>query len=122
VGVLLTDVMHFVPDEQDPWSLVATYMAAVAPGSYLALSHGTAENLPPSQIQATEDAMANATTNVYPRPRAEVERFFEGLELLPPYEGAQPAITYAGVWGAEDVEVADSDGSRGFYCGVARRS
>jgi S-adenosyl methyltransferase len=122
VGVLMTDVMHFMPDDEDPWGVVATYMAAVPPGSYLALSHGTNENLPPIQTQATADAMAKAAANVYPRPRAEVERFFEGLELVPPYEDAEPAITYAGLWGAEDVDAADTDGSRGFYCGVARRT
>jgi hypothetical protein len=122
VGVLMTDVMHFMPDDEDPWGLVARYMAAVPPGSYLALSHGTNENLPPIQTQATADAMAKATAHVYPRPRADVERFFEGLELVPPYENAKPAITYAGLWGAEDVDAADTDGSRGFYCGVARRA
>jgi hypothetical protein len=122
VGVLMTDVMHFLPDGEDPWGLVAEYMAAVPPGSYLALSHGTNENLPPIQTQATADAMAKATANVYPRSRAGVARFFEGLELLPPYANAEPAITYAGLWGAEDLEAADTDGSRGFYCGVARRS
>jgi hypothetical protein len=55
------------------------------------------------------------------RPRAEVERLFDRLELVPPYDGAEPAVTYAGLWGAEDVGAADSDGSRGYYCGVARR-
>jgi S-adenosyl methyltransferase len=30
--------------------------------------------------------------------------------------------TCVGPWGAEDPALADSDGSRGFYCGVARRS
>jgi hypothetical protein len=50
-----------------------------------------------------------------------VTRFFEGLELVPPYADAEPAITCAGLWGAEDLEAADTDGSRGFYCGVARR-
>jgi len=121
VGVLMTDVMHFLPDSEDPWGLVAQYMAAVPPGSYLALSHGTNENLPPIQTQATADALAKATANVYPRPRPAVARFFEGLELVPPYPNAETAITYAGLWGAEDLEAADTDGSRGFYCGVARR-
>ncbi len=120
-GVLMTDVLHFVPDDDDPWGLVAQYMAAVAPGSYLALSHGTDDNLPPSQTQATAETMAKATANVHARSRADVQRFFEGLELVPPYDGARPAITYAGLWGAEDPDVADTDGSRGFYCGVARR-
>jgi hypothetical protein len=120
-GVLLTAVLQFVSDDADPWGLVARYMAAVAPGSYLALSHPTYENLPPSAVQAGLDTYRNATEQAHVRPRAEVERFFEGLELTAPYTGANPAVTYVGVWGAEDPAAADSDGSRAFYCGVALR-
>jgi hypothetical protein len=47
--------------------------------------------------------------------------FFEGLELVQPYEGAEPGVTFTGLWGAEDVPMADSDGSRWLYCGVARK-
>jgi len=50
-----------------------------------------------------------------------VERFFRGLDLVSPYEGAEPGITFTGLWGAEDVELADSEGSRWLYCGVARK-
>jgi hypothetical protein len=121
VGVLLTSVIHFVPDEMDPWGLVARYMAAVAPGSYLVLSHATYDNMPPRAVQAGLDTYAKSTDPVYLRPKAAVERFFEGLELVAPYTGADPAVTYVGVWGAEDPVAADSDGSRGYYCGVARR-
>lgn len=120
-GMLMTAVMHFVADGSDPWGLVIRYMAAVAPGSYLALSHGTADQFPPRPVQASVDTYASATEPVYLRPRAEVERFFQGLELVPPYSGAEAAVTYAGLWGAEDVEAADTDGQRGVYCGVARR-
>jgi hypothetical protein len=35
--------------------------------------------------------------------------------------GADPAVSYVGVRGAEDPVAADTDGSRGLYCGVARR-
>jgi hypothetical protein len=121
VGVLLTSVIHFVPDEMDPWGLVERYMAAVAPGSYLVLSHATYDNMPPRAVQASLDTYAKSTDPVYLRPKAAVERFFEGLELVVPYTGADPAVTYVGLWGAEDPVAADSDGSRGYYCGVARR-
>jgi hypothetical protein len=120
-GVLMTAVLHFVADGEDPWGLVARYMAAVAPGSYLALSHGTYDKMPPGQIQAGRDTYANATEQVYVRSKADVERFFDGLDLVPPYAGADRAITYAGLWGAEDLEAADTEGSRAIYCGVARR-
>jgi len=121
-GVLMTSVVHFVPDEMDPWGLVARYMAAVAPGSYLALSHGTYDNMPPLAVQASLETYARSTEPVYLRPRAEVERFFDGLELVEPYTGAGPVVTYAGLWAAEDPVAADTDGSRAYYCGVARRS
>ena len=120
-GVLMTAVVHFVADESDPWGLVARCMAAVAPGSYLALSHATYENLPPRFVQAGLDTYAKATEHAYLRSRAEVERFFGGLELVPPYPGGDCAVTYVGLWGAADPDLADSEGSRALYCGVARR-
>ncbi len=120
-GVLMTAVMHFVADGSDPWGLVARYLAAMAPGSYLALSHYTADQLPPAFIRATQDLYASATERTYPRSRAEVKRFFDGLELVPPFPDAEPDITYVGLWGAENLTEADSEGSRAFYCGVARR-
>jgi hypothetical protein len=77
--------------------------------------------MPPRAIQAGQDTYEQATQSIYPRSLAEVERFFAGLELVPPQEGADPAVSYVGMWGAEDPVAADSDGSRGLYCGVARR-
>jgi hypothetical protein len=122
VGVLMTAVVHFLPDDSDPWGLVARLMAAVAPGSYLALSHVTYDNLMPDKVQFSQDVYARSTTRIHLRSHAEVERFFEGLELVPYRHGAKAALTYAGLWGAEDFQAADSDGSRAIYCGVARRS
>ena len=49
-------------------------------------------------------------------------RFFTGLELVAPYQpGTRGRLCYAGDWGAVDQALADSDGSRWLYCGVARR-
>ncbi len=45
--------------------------------------------------------------------------FFAGLELVPPYPGAD-GLTFVGQWGAVDPASADSDGSRVLYCGVAK--
>ena len=121
VGLLMTAVLHFVSDGSDPRGLIARYVAELAPGSYLALSHITADRKPPAATAAIRGIYANATEQVYLRSRAEVERFFDGLELVPPYEGAAAAVTYVGEWGAEDPDMADSDGSRWSYGGVARR-
>jgi hypothetical protein len=121
VGLLATDLLHFFPDSADPWGLVARYMAALPEGSYLALTHVTHDKMPPRPHAKIMDALEKAHVALYLRPRAEVERFFAGLELQPPHEGARAGVTYAGLWGAEDLEAADTDGSRSIYCGVARR-
>ena len=121
VGLLMTAVLHFVADGSDPWGLVKRYTAALAPGSLLAVSHATADKLPPRSVQGMYATYENANTHIYLRTKDEIRRFFDGLELLPPYGETVPDITYVGVWGAEDPEEADSDGSRVLYCGVGRR-
>ncbi len=121
VGLFLTAILHFVSDESKPHDLVATYVDALAPGSYLALSHGTADRWPPEVLARGRAVYQNASAQLHARSRDEVARFFEGLELVPPYDGAEPAVTYGGMWGAEDPEAADDDASRALYCGVARR-
>jgi hypothetical protein len=120
VGLLMTAVMHFVADDRDPWGLVARYVAALAEGSYLALSHATSDGLPPLAVHAMVDTYANATEQLALRTRAGVARFFTGMEMVPPYAGATDGLTFVGQWGAVDPASADSDGSRVLYCGVAR--
>jgi hypothetical protein len=120
-GLLMTAVMHFVAPAADPWGLVATYLAALAPGSYLALSHGTADGLPPRAVAVGREEFAKSTGSIFLRPRAQVERFFGQLELVPPYQGGEPGICYVGAWGAVEPELADSEGSRVLYFGVGRR-
>jgi O-methyltransferase involved in polyketide biosynthesis len=121
VGFLMSGVLYFVADEADPWGLVASYVRALAPGSYIVLSHLTSDNKPPRAVETGEAVYARATENIHFRTRAEFERFFEGLEMVPPYPGAPAAVSYVGVWGAEDPVAADTDDSRWLYCGVARR-
>jgi hypothetical protein len=119
-GLLFTAVMMFVPDESDPWGVVARYTQAMAPGSYLSLSHLTDDAKPPAAVEGFRRVFDGATERLYFRSRDQVARFFDGLELVPPYPGARPELTYTGVWAAEDPVLADSDGSRWAYCAVAK--
>ncbi len=121
VGFLMTGVLYFVADGSDPWGLVARYVSALASGSYLVLSHLTSDSKPTRAVETGQDVYARATEGLYFRSREQVERFFTGLELEPPYPGAPAAVSYVGVWGAEDPVAADTDDSRWLYCGVARR-
>jgi hypothetical protein len=121
VGLLMTGVMMFVSDPSDPWGLVSGYVNAIASGSYLSLSHLTDDYKPPAAAEGFRAVFDTATEHMYFRSEAKVERFFAGLDLVPPYRGAEAGVTFTGLWGAEDVEMADSEGSRWLYCGVARK-
>jgi hypothetical protein len=121
VGLLVTAVMHFVADKDDPWQCVARLLAALAPGSYLALSHVGADQLTPIARQTVTQVFAEASEQVFFRSRAEIGRFFDGLELVPPYADAETELVSAGFWGCDDPNLADSKGSRSLYCAVARR-
>ena len=120
-GLLIVALTQFIPDSDDPWGLVARYMDALAPGSYLALSAPTADHMAARKVDRILDVYATSTIpSNTPRTRAQIDRFFAGLAVVPPYPGAEPALTSAGLWGCEDPEVAESDGSRSFYVAVAR--
>jgi hypothetical protein len=122
VGLLMTAVLQFVADADDPWGLVARYVGALSAGSYLAVSHITMDKLPPRVVQTGVQVYQRATESAHPRTKAEIERFFDGLEIVPPYQGAGPVVVNVGLWGSEDPLAADSDGSRAFYCAVGRRA
>jgi hypothetical protein len=120
VGLLVSAVLHFVSDESDPAGLLAAYTTALAPGSYLALSHMTGEHKPPQAVQALVQVSQQAGGGAHLRSRAEVRRLFGGLPIIPPYAGAAADVTWVGLWNCEDPQLADSEGSRWLYCGVAR--
>jgi S-adenosyl methyltransferase len=118
VAVLLVAVTHFLSDDDNPWRIVEEFMAAVPSGSYLVLSAVTSDR----QEEAWDQVLrTDRRYEGFPRTRAEVDRFFTGLDIVPPYEGAKPEVAYIGLWGAEDPDLADDDGSRLAYAAVARK-
>jgi S-adenosyl methyltransferase len=121
VGLLMVALAHFIADPYDPHEIVGTYIAAAASGSYFALSHLYGEGQPPQSISRIRKAWADTPTGIHFRSGGEILRFFDGLELVPPYPGAEPKLMPVGLWGAEDPNAADTDGSRWAYCAVGRK-
>ncbi|GAA1790817.1 SAM-dependent methyltransferase [Actinomadura chokoriensis] len=122
VALLLVTVTHFVADEDDPWGLIRRYMDRLAPGSHLALSAISDDRQGGEELDKVTAVYARSSSGgAYPRPRAEIERFFDGLEIVPPYKGAPAEVCHLGEWGVEDPGAADSDGSRLGYAAVARK-
>lgn len=122
VGLLTVAVTQFVPNEDAPWDLVARHMDPLAPGSYLALSAPTADHKVESTVdRLVEEYVGTSAGGNWPRTKDEIEGLFAGLAFETPYPGAEPGLTYVGLWGCDDPEVADDDASRWFYAGVARK-
>lgn len=84
VAVVLSAVLHFLPDEDSPYKLVEMLTAAVPPGSYLVISHATGEDIGPEAAGQVRELYAQATAPAVLRSRADIARFFEGLELVAP--------------------------------------
>jgi hypothetical protein len=83
-GLLLVSVLPFVADAEDPWRIVATLRDALAPGSFIAVSHATDEGRP-----VAVQAMGKVYSDGVPTPggirsRAGIRRFFDGLRLVDP--------------------------------------
>ncbi|HXP18597.1 MAG TPA: SAM-dependent methyltransferase [Streptosporangiaceae bacterium] len=122
VGVLMTAVMHFVADSDDPGGLISRYLAPLAAGSYLSMSHMTGDHKPPKAVAAIVEAGRQSAGGACLRSKDEIRKLFDGLELVTPYSGAAADVTWVGLWNCEDPELADSEGSRWLYCGVARKT
>lgn len=87
VALLAVAVLHFVPDADDPAAVLARYRAALAPGSYLALTHGTRDHLPPDKLaaaQVTSEVYRNTGTPAWSRTREEIASWLQGLDLVEP--------------------------------------
>ena len=84
VAVMLISVLHLIPDEDDPHAIVTRLMEAVPSGSWLALSHPARDVHPQQVTEAASRFNQLAPAKATLRTRAEILRFFDGLELLEP--------------------------------------
>jgi hypothetical protein len=84
VALLMVAVLHFVPDEEDPRSIVRTLVDAIPPGSHVVASHVTPEHDPES-VHAVEASYRAAGVPLQTRSVDDfVQLVFDGLELVDP--------------------------------------
>jgi hypothetical protein len=115
VALLLNAVLHFVADEQ-AYPTVAVLRDALAPGSYLVLSHGTADGMPKEASERWIELFKRTPTPGVPRTRAEVRPFFDGFELVP------PGLVWSPQWRPEHPdEVGEHPERSATYVGVGRK-
>jgi len=114
IAIMLLGVLHLISDQEDPWGIVAKLVDAVPSGSYLVITHPASDLLPETQGEASKRYNQNVATHQTLRTRAEVTRFFDGLELL------DPGMEQWHLWRPDPGDQPDADLKSG-HAGVARK-
>jgi len=82
VGLLLVAILHLLTDDEHPADLVAQLVDALAPGSYLTITHLSDDLAPTGLIEALNKTKGRDPFTA--RSAAELAPFLSGLELLEP--------------------------------------
>lgn len=110
VAVLLLAVIHYLPGADDPVGIVTALADGLAPGSFIAISHLTADFAPEAVRSGVTAYNALVPAGIMARSHSEVTALFGGLSLVAPgvvpvaewrpdsgYWPGQPADLYAGL-------------------------
>src|SRR5437868_4831742 len=118
IAVLLFAILHHLHDAEEPGAIVERLMAALPPGSYVALSHFA----DPEQVRPRVSAHVIAFEKMFNerlgtgrwRTHAEILAFFDGLEVL------DPRVVSIAEWrpGPEGVQPCSEITRYGFRGGV----
>jgi hypothetical protein len=84
VTVLLVAVLHLISDAEDPAAIVASFRAALAPGSAIVMSHLTRTGSDPDVISRIEEIFKGTPGEAWFRTEEEIGSWTEGLEAAPP--------------------------------------
>jgi SAM-dependent methyltransferase len=103
VVVLLVAVLHFVSDQDDPAALLTRLHAAVAPGSYLVISHASRPPDMTARQQEAAAAYSERTARLTLRSPAQIEALFAGWRLV------TPGVVQPAHWQPDPGELDDAD-------------
>lgn len=95
VALMMVAVLHYVSHEDDALAIVNQYRSALAPGSYLVISH-TTDDPRPEVAAAIKKVFDETSTPVTHRDRDEVAALFDGLELV------DPGVVWVPQWRPDD--------------------
>jgi hypothetical protein len=114
VAILLVAVLHFVEDHEDPWAVVNCYKDMMAPGSFLVVSHVTADDLSPGAARKAQAVYDGASAPGVARTRQQVAGFLAGLDLV------APGLVNVSAW--RPGRIGAPPGPALFYAGIGRKS
>lgn len=117
VGLLIVATMHFIGPGDDPATLMRRYHEALDSGSYLVMSHLTADGIPEHVLAKAielEKLYARTPAPGYARNRAEFTALFDGFDLV------EPGVVWAQEWWPED-EYETPPANTATLAGVGRK-
>jgi SAM-dependent methyltransferase len=115
IALMLVAILHFLPDEDDPASVVRTLVDALPSGSYLVASHVTPE-FDPVGVHGLESSYRAGGVSAQVRPVDEFIRLaFEGLEMV------EPGVELVSEWRPEGEGPRPTAAEVSWYGGVARK-
>jgi hypothetical protein len=100
IGLVIVGTLMFIKDSDDPFSLVKRFTDPLPSGSYLAISHVTAD-FNPEAVAASARAYNTGPTPFTPRTGAQIARFFEGFDLV------EPGLVKIFDWRPDETDQAD---------------
>jgi hypothetical protein len=113
VAIMLIALLHLIDDDADPRGIVAKLVAAVPPGSYLAISHLSSDIAAAPRAQAHERLRQLMHEKQTLRSREEIAAFFTGLEMV------APGLVRIPEWRPDNE--ADAKSPSALWGGVARK-
>lgn len=117
VALLLIAILHFITEQENPGGIVATLRDALPSGSFLALSHGTADFHPSGTAGEAATSYETASAPLVLRAFGRVSVFFDGFELV------EPGLVQAPLWRPDGKPPRPKDLAKiGVYAGVGRKS
>ena len=113
LAVLLVAVLHFLPDNENPWALVDRIKRKLAPGSYVVISHVTADEIPAGAARQAAEVYRHASAPGVARSRDDIARFFSGLDMV------APGLVDVAAW--RTPHLAGQPRPALFYAGIGRK-
>lgn len=110
VAIMLLSMLHFVPDEADPASIIARLIEPFPGGSHVAISHGS-----PYAAATVEDDFAKATEQATVRSADEIRALVDNLELVP------PGLVWLPEWRPDPGTEMPEDVTQAYYYAVVGR-
>lgn len=103
VGLLLVAVLHFLPDDDQVRDILATLRGALAPGSYLVISHTCRDADPVLARQHEKVYTSRVDTTFRMRTREEISELFGGFTLV------EPGLVWVPEWRPESLADVPAD-------------